>query len=177
MQTLERLMDWLKRQKFWKAFLLTYGLIMAWKILVVGIYTLLGLEFSQNVYRINPVGSNSLVDVILIAPFEEVIFRWIPMLLLSFILMWLYKTSRISKEQFFKVEKYAILILAIVSSIVFGWVHGNYLNVFLQGVMGLLIMLFYLRIFFIRRDKGLRNRWQIVSLAEAMLLHAVTNII
>lgn len=170
-------MGWLKRQKFWKVFLLAYGFMMLWKLSIGGLFYIFGWEFSQHVYKDHPAVSNSLVESCLIAPFEEVLFRWLPMLLLNFVMMWLYKTSRIDKERFFKVEKYAILILTIVSSIVFGWVHGNFLNVFLQGVSGLVLMLVYLRIFFIRRDKGLRNRWQVVSLAEAMLLHAVTNII
>ncbi len=178
MRTIERFMNWLKSQKFWKVLLLAWGTTLVWKFLVALLFHSLGWEFSQGVYKDNPDVSNSLIESCLIAPFsEEPLFRWIPMLLLSFVMMWLYKTSRIDKDQFFKVEKYAILILTVVSSIVFGWVHGNFLNVFIQGVSGVVLMLVYLRIYFIRRDKGLRNRWQVVSLAEAILLHALSNII
>ena len=108
---------------------------------------------------------------------EEIIFRWGPMLILSFVLMWLYRSGHLSKERFFKVEKYAILVLTIVSGIVFGWVHGTIWNVLIQGVNGTLFMLLYLRIFFIRRDRGQRNRWQLVSLAESTLLHTVSNLL
>jgi len=171
-------MDWLKRQKTWKVFLLAWGFILVWKVLVGGFFYLMGWEFSQHVYKDNPATSNSLIEECIIAPLgEEPLFRWLPMLLLSFVLMWLYRTSRIDKERFFCVEKYAILALTIVTSVIFGWVHGNFLNVFIQGVSGLVIMLFYLRVFFIRRDKGVRNRWQVVSLAEAMLLHGLSNFI
>lgn len=178
MRTIERFMGWLKRQKTWKVFLLAWGFLLVWKVLVGGMFYLMGWEFSQNVYRENPATSNSLIETCIIAPLmEEPLFRWIPMLLLSFVLMRLYMTSRIDKERFFSIEKYALLVLAIVTSIIFGWVHGNFLNVFIQGVSGLVIMLVYLRVFFIRRDKGIRNRWQVVSLAEAMLLHGLTNFI
>ncbi len=171
-------MGWLKRLKFWQVFLMAWAFILVWKLVVGLTFFKLGLEFSQHVYKSNPATSNSLIDTCIIAPLmEEPIFRWIPMLLLSFVLMRLYRTSKLDEERFFKVEKYALLILTIVTSIVFGWVHGNYLNVFIQGVSGLVFMLIYLRVFFIRRDKGLRNRWQIISLAEAMLIHGLTNFI
>lgn len=177
MRTIEKFMGWLKRQKFWKVLLLAYVFSFVWKFLAILLFKSLGWEFSQHVYRGIPASSNSLFDACILAPFEELIFRWAPMLVLSFVMMWLYRTMKISKEQFFNIEKYAILILAIVTSVVFGWVHGNFLNVFIQGVGGLVIMLVYLRIFFIRRDQGLRNRWQVVSLAEAMLLHSLSNLI
>ncbi len=178
MKAIERFMSWFKSLKFWKAFLYSFLFIKIWTIPLGFIFSWCGLKFSQNVYRELPATSNSLIEACLIAPIgEEILFRWIPMLLLSFVLLWLYRTAKVDKERFFIMEKHAILTLAIVSSIVFGWVHGNFLNVFIQGVSGLVIFLLYLRIFFIRRDKGLRNRWQVVSLGAAMLLHALSNII
>ncbi len=180
MKTIEKFMDWLKRQKFWKVLLLALGCDFIWCFTIAAILFLSGAEFSQHVAKTEDLFFNSLFFL----PFttssallEEMIFRWGPMLILSYTLLWMYKSGRLSKERFFEVEKYAILALAIVSSIVFGWVHGSIWNVLLQGVSGLCFMLIYLRILFVRRDKGLRNRWQLVPLAESTLTHVLSNLI
>ena len=173
-------MGWLKRQKFWKVLLLAMGFILVWNFVVGIILYLSGAEFSQHVAKNEDLFFNSLFFLPLTAMtalLEEMIFRWGPMLILSFVLMWMYRSGRLSKERFFEVEKYTILILTIVSCIVFGWVHGSIWNLLLQGVSGLCFMLVYLRAFFIRRDKGLRNRWQVVSLAESTLLHTLSNLL
>ena len=173
-------MGWLKRQKFWKVFLLAWGFMLVWDLTVFVILYLAGAEFSQHVAKNEDLFFNSLFFLPLTsmaALLEEIIFRWGPMLILSFVLMWMYRSGRLSKERFFKVEKYAILILTIVSGIVFGWVHGTVWNVLIQGVSGTLFMLLYLRVFFIRRDRGQRNRLQLVSLAESTLLHTVSNLL
>lgn len=175
MRQFERLMAWLKRMPFWKAFLLAAGFLLVWGYTVGVILYLSGAKFSQHVASSESLLSNSLFMIPLTAFTEECIFRWAPMLILSFILMYLYRSKGWSKERFFLTEKYAIFILTIVSNIVFGWVHGSAWNILLQGVSGVVFMLIYLRVFFIRRDKGLRNRWQVVSLAESTLLHTVTN--
>lgn len=178
MKTIEKFMDWLKRQKFWKVLLLALGFNFIWNFIVVSILFLSGAEFSQHVADTKDLFFNSLFFLpitTLSALLEEIIFRWGPMLILSYTLLWMYKSGRLSKERFFEVEKYAILALVIVSSIVFGWVHGNFWNVFLQGVSGVCFMLIYLRVLFIRRDEGLRNRWQMVPLAETTLAHTLSN--
>ena len=179
MKTIEQFMGWLKRQKFWKVFLMAIGVNLVWSLIIAGTLYLLGAEFSQHVAK-KDVFLNSLFAIsltTLAAMIEEIIFRWAPMVILSFVLMWLHRSGRLPEDRFFKVEKYAILILTIVSGIVFGWVHGNVFNVLIQGVSGTMFMLVYLRIFFIRRDQGQRNRWQVVSLAESTLLHTVSNLI
>ena len=174
-------MDWLKRQKFWKIFLLAWGCMLVWEIIIALILYFAGAEFSQGVAKTN---EHLFFNSIFLIPIttasallEEIIFRWAPMLILSFVLTWMYRTGRLSKESFFNVEKYAILILVIVSGIVFGWVHGSVWNILIQGVSGTVFMLLYLRIFFIRRDNGQRNRWQLVSLAESTLLHTASNLL
>jgi len=180
MRTIERFMNWLKRQKFWKVFLLACGFMLVWDFTVGMILYHAGAEFSQHVATNEDLFSNSLFFlpmVTMTALLEEIIFRWAPMLILSFVLIRLYRSGRLTKERFFEVEKYAILILTIVSGIVFGWVHGTVWNVLIQGVSGTLFMLLYLRIFFLRRDRGQRNRWQLVSLAESTLLHAASNLL
>ena len=166
MKTLEKFMDWLKHQKFWKVLLLALGFNLIWGFIVCSIPVLFGSESHLDV------GDTLFYHSTLL---EEIKFRWVPMLILSYTLLWMYKSGRLSKERFFEVEKYAILALVIVSSIVFGWAHGNFWNVFLQGVSGVCFMLIYLRVLFIRRDEGLRNRWQMVPLAETTLAHTLSN--
>lgn len=172
-------MDWLKRQKYWKIFFMAWGFMLVWTAIVGLILYLAGAEFSQHVAK-KDLFFNSLFLLSLTtmsALLEEILFRWGPMLILSFVLMWLYRSGKLSRERFFEVEKYAILILTIVSGIVFGWVHGNFWNVLIQGVSGTVFMLLYLRAFFLRRDQGLRNRWQLVSLAESTMLHTASNLL
>lgn len=180
MQTIERFMDWLKRQKFWKAFLLSWAFIFVWNFIVgITLYSL-GAKFSQHVAPTESFLFNWFLPftlVVLTALLEEMIFRWGPLFILSIVLTWMHRTGRLTEESFYNVEKYAILIIAVISGIVFGWVHGTAWNILIQGVDGTVFLLIYLRIFFIRRDKGLRNRWQLVPLAESTLLHTVSNII
>ena len=83
--------------------------------------------------------------------------------------------GRLTKERYFLVEKYCLLCLTLISSIIFGWVHGNVFNVLLQGVSGMIFYIIYLRCFFIERDLGVRDRWQIVPLAESSAYHAIAN--
>ena len=180
MQTIERFIDWLKRQQFWKAFLLALAFIFVWNFIVGITLHLCGAKFSQHVAPTESLFFNWFLPfslVVLTALMEEVIFRWGPLLVLNIVLMWMYRTERLTEESFYNVEKYAILTIAVISGIVFGWVHGTAWNILMQGVSGTVFLLIYLRIFFIRRDKGLRNRWQLVPLAESTLLHAVSNIL
>ena len=49
MKTIEQFMDWLKRQKFWKAFLLAWGFLLVWTITIGLFLNAIGAEYSQNV--------------------------------------------------------------------------------------------------------------------------------
>lgn len=65
--------------------------------------------------------SQELLSGLLIAPFtEELVFRWLPITLLK-------------NTQFFKDRKYYFIgVLAVI----FGYMHGSYYHVFVQGVAG-----------------------------------------
>ena len=54
---------------------------------------------------------------------------------------------------------------------------GNVYNILIQGVLGLTLMIIYLRAFFVRRDKGLRTRFQFVPYVQAGLYHCLYNLI
>lgn len=89
-------MGWLKRQKFWKVFFLAWGFMFVWDFIVAAILYFAGAEFSQHVAKNEDLFFNSLFFLPLTtmaALLEEIIFRWGPMLILSFVLMWMYQDA------------------------------------------------------------------------------------
>lgn len=171
---IDRFFDRIKQMHVVKVFLLAWVINLFWMIIVGGTLFLLGVEFSQHV-----ASSNEFTNSFLLLPFagfsEEVLFRWGPALAVSVILTYLYRSGQLSKEKFFYVERYALLFLVVVSSIIFGWVHGNIFNVLIQGFSGAIMFIIYLRCFFIERDLGVRDRWQVVPFFEAGLYHTMAN--
>ena len=171
---IDRFFDKIKQMNVVKLFLLTWVIHFAWSLVVGFILFLCGAEFSQNVAS-NSEFTNSFLLVPFTAIAEEVLFRWGPMVVLVFSLTSFYRAGRLTKEQFFNVERYCLLVLVSLSSIVFGWVHGNIFNVLLQGVSGVIFYIIYLRCYFIERERGVRDRWQIIPLAESSAYHAMAN--
>ena len=171
---IDRFFDKIKRMNVVKLFLLTWVIHLAWFVVVGFILFLSGAEFSQHV-----ASSNEFTNSFLLIPFtaiaEEVLFRWGPMVVLVFSLTFFFRNGRLTKEQFFNLERYFLLVLVILSSIIFGWVHGNIFNVLLQGVSGVIFYIIYLRCYFIERECGVRDRFQIVPLAESSAYHAMAN--
>lgn len=171
---IDKFFDKIKRMNVVKLFLLTWVIHLTWFVVVGFILFLSGAEFSQHV-----ASSNEFTNSFLLIPFtaiaEEVLFRWGPMVVLVFSLTFFFRNRRLTKEQFFNLERYFLLVLVILSSIIFGWVHGNIFNVLLQGVSGVIFYIIYLRCYFIERECGVRDRFQIVPLAESSAYHAVAN--
>ena len=175
-EKIERFFERIKNMGFIKVLLLAWGIYMVWTLLVGGILLLCGATFSQNVAP-TTIFKNSFLILPMAAFLEEVLFRWLPMVIISFGLLYFYRIGKLTKKHFFLVERYCLLVLVIVSSIIFGWVHGNIFNVLLQGVTGILIFIIYLRCFFIERDKGVNDRLQIIPLAEATIYHSLANLL
>lgn len=169
-----RFFDMIKRMNIVKLFLLTWGIHFAWTVVVGMILYLCGAEFSQHVASNNEF-TNSFLIVQFAAIAEEIIFRWGPMVIFVFSLTYFYQNGRLTKEQFFNFERFFLLALVGLSSIIFGWVHGNIFNVLLQGVSGVIFYIIYLRCYFIERESGVRDRWQIVPLVESSAYHAMAN--
>lgn len=166
----------IKAMSFVKVLLIAWGINLVWVFVVGGILLLCGASFSQHVAP-GSMFQNSFLMLPFAAFAEEVLFRWIPMLVLNFVLMFFYRTGKISKEKFFYLERYCLLILVAVSCLIFGYVHGNIFNILLQGFSGILIFIIYLRCFFIERDKGVNDRLQVLPLAEATLFHSLSNLL
>lgn len=171
---IDKFFDKIKRMNVVKLFLLTWVIHLTWFVVVGFILFLSGAEFSQHV-----ASSNEFTNSFLLIPFtaiaEEVLFRWGPMVVQVFSLTFFFRKRRLTKEQFFNLERYFLLVLVILSSIIFGWVHGNIFNVLLQGVSGVIFYIIYLRCYFIERECGVRDRFQIVPLAESSAYHFMAN--
>lgn len=173
-EKIERFFERIKQMNVIKVFLITWGINFAWTVFVGMILFFSGVEFSQHV-----ASSSEFTNSFLLVPFaavaEEALFRWSPMLLLTFGLTYCYKIGKISKTQFFHWERYLLLIIVVVSCIIFGWVHGNIFNVLMQGISGMFMYIIYLRAFFIERDRGIRDRWQVLPIVESSLYHTMAN--
>ena len=171
----ERFFERIKRMNVVKMFLLTWAIHFSWTVVIGFTLVLTGAEFSQHV-----ASDNEFTNSFLLVPFtalaEEILFRWGPMLILVFSLTYCYRRGRLTKGQFFDVEKYCLLAVTLLSSLIFGWVHGNFFNVLIQGVSGVIFFIIYLRCFFIERDRGVRDRLQIMPLAEATAYHTMANV-
>ena len=171
----ERFFERIKRMNVVKFFLLAWVIHFSWTLVVGITLALCGAKFSQHV-----AASSEFTNSFLLIPFtalaEEMLFRWGPMVVLVFVLTYCYRNRRLTKERYFYVEKYCLLCLTLISSIIFGWVHGNVFNVLLQGVSGIIFYTIYLRCFFIERDRGVRDRWQIVPLTESTAYHTMANV-
>lgn len=173
-EKIDRFFDRIKKMNVVKLFLLTWVIHFSWTLVVGMTLILCGAQFSQHVAASSEF-TNSFLLLPMTAIAEEIMFRWGPILILVFVLTYCYRSGRLTKERYFYVEKYCLLCLTLISSIVFGWVHGNVFNVLLQGVSGIIFYIIYLRCFFIERDLGVRDRWQIIPLAESSAYHAMAN--
>ena len=173
-EKIEIFFERIKRMNVFKFFLITWVIHFIWTVVIGMILVFSGAKFSQHVAP-NSEFTNSFLLVPFTAVAEEMLFRWAPLLILTSILTYGFRKKRLSKEQFFYVERYCLLVVAVVSSVVFGWVHGSIFNVLLQGVSGIIFFIVYLRCFFIERDLGVRDRWQVIPLAESSFYHGMAN--
>lgn len=173
-EKVDRFFEKIKRMHVVKVFLLAWVFHFTW-ILVVGMTLFLcGAKFSQHVASDSEF-TNSFLLVPFTALVEELVFRWGPMLVACLALKYVCRRGSLDKSQFFHVEKRVMLAVVVVSSIIFGWVHGNIFNVLLQGVSGIIFFVIYLRCLFIERDRGVKDHWQVVPLIESTLYHTMAN--
>lgn len=132
---MKRLINWLHNEAFgWQIAKTIIGFIVLnflYLALVIPLFSYFGL------FKENPTEDKVIVEILLTnfplllimaAAFEELIFRVIPM---SFAL---------SLE-----NDYVVLITVLISSMLFGWTHGGWINVLLQGFGGLTLCLCFLK--------------------------------
>ncbi len=95
-------------------------------------------------------------QLLILATTEELVFRFIPLFIAV-------KIAGVS---------WWVLLVAVVSSIVFGQLHGTVKNIFTQGPGGLLYCLLFLKCGGFQGGEHL-----LLALATVIIVHAVTNLI
>lgn len=157
-----------------KLYCVTLVFHFLWSFVVAAILYLSGVEFSQHV-----ASSSDLVNSFLLVPMcalvEEGLFRWGPMVLFFWSLNCLSKLLKMGDESRSMLEKYGIAIIVLVSSVIFGCVHGNVFNILLQGVGGLIFFMFYLRTLYKERMEGKIDKYQLRPLASSTIYHTLSN--
>lgn len=170
----------LKGWKLVRFYLKTLGYHFLWSFIVGATLYLCGAKFSQHV-----ASSSEFVSSFLLVPMcallEEMLFRWGPMVLFIGGLGYLSRAMKMDSSFKSKIENYGITVIVLVSSVIFGLVHGNVFNIALQGVSGLVFFMFYLRRMY--RDRLLRkeeilnkaDKFQLRPLAASTLYHTLSN--
>ena len=157
-----------------KLYLLTLICHFVWSMFVGFVLYASGIKFSQHVAGASEF-TNTLFLIPMCAFFEEVLFRWMPMLLLFSAMGFLFRYFTISSKIKLNVEKYGVLVVVLMTSVIFGYVHGNIFNVFLQGVSGIIFCMFYLRTLYKERLNGKKDKYQIRPLISSSTYHTICN--
>ena len=155
-----------------------------------------GVEYSQNVvqygsktnsfismdgvktklYNATHVPTMQVVDRIGIPFTEEFIFRWLPLLLIISvfrILISIKKKKGRDTAVIKNIGRLCIIIVVLVGSVVFGYIHGNAYNILIQGPAGLIFYISYLRVYYRRRLAGKKCYLQIYPLLATTLYHVL----
>lgn len=78
--------------------------------------------------------------IVVIGPIlEEIVYRFIP-LGIPVYLIW-----KVTRDRFAHVDIYVLSIILVIVSVYFGYIHGNWGNVLVQGPMGLVFGLVFLK--------------------------------
>jgi len=96
----------------------------------VSLFQIQGVELPETVTEETPILSLLfLIEIVLISLFEEGIFRIIPLVLVM----------KMTK-------KHSIIFgVAVLSSVVFGWIHGSVYNILIQGFGGMLYSIVFVK--------------------------------
>ena len=161
-----------------KLYLVMLGINFGWILTSGMIFLLCGFTFSQHVASTS-MFKNSLFLVPMAAFMEEIAFRWLPMLIVVGIVTVVTKIAGKPKSrlQLVRIQKRWMTIVLVIIAIVFGYLHGNLCNVFMQGVSALIISAFYLRAYF-RSDPTKRiTKSQLIPLFSVTVFHAMVNMV
>ena len=153
--------NWLLNEPEWNAipFLIIKAIFIIYFIGVcgVGFAALIGIDVPRNpaVDFVTGYSNTKLFLTLLVAGFiEELLFRFIPI--------------TIGTNGFKSIK--LTYFLCIISSIIFGYLHGSMANFFAQGLMGLGFCIFYLKF-------GASNKKIIKPLLATSLTHCLFNFI
>ena len=124
------------------------------------------------VFSISKENTSLLLKIPYHALVEEVIFRHLPVFL--FMLKWFNDYYHIDKRKFYLRST----IIMLISSVIFGVLHGGWINIFIQGIGGIFLFIIYLKFFVhymsIRNDSTFYKPVYMPLLAST-LFHALYN--
>ena len=144
-------------------------LYVIWIYSVDSILQNMGVEYSQNVVgtiitteklanAVN-VPAPDLIVLTVVPIFEEIVLRWLPLFTVTTVfslLVSLLKRKNINTIIPNNIGIACTILVVLLSSAVFGYYHGNMYNLLLQGVLGLVLSMFYLRTYYRRKWAGKR---------------------
>ncbi|AKH33104.1 hypothetical protein XF24_00780 [candidate division SR1 bacterium Aalborg_AAW-1] len=97
---------------------------------------------------------------------EEIQFRLLPMMIWLFIVFCLRIKYSVCELYVYRIT----LGIGIVTSIWFGYVHGNYLNIFIQGVPGFIFFMVFYNVYRIEKS-------MIKATLASTINHLITNLL
>lgn len=154
-------------------YLITTVFYVTWCLIVGNLYDRYEIEYSGSVANMMT-NVEFVLDEIAVPLIEELVFRWFPFMLFFSIFNLISKRSKnINRKK--KFEKFGVCIIVLTSSIAFSYGHGGWPNLFLQGVLGIILCMFYLRTYYKRRILGKKCYFQIYPLLSSLLYHVFTN--
>lgn len=114
----------------------------------------------------------STLEFILYLPFgaiwEEIVFRLLPLLVCMGIILIGIILGKIDENNS-KIYKKFFVYTIILSSIVFGYLHGNIVNIFIQGIAGFIFFMVWLAVYDIKRSI-------IISTLASSMTHLCDNV-
>ena len=88
------------------------------------------ISTAQEIINVYYVGQVYLVEYLLDHAFyEELFFRFLPLIFLA---RWQYRNQQMRCDT----SSFRTVFVVAVSSVIFGWLHGGFWNIFVQGVYG-----------------------------------------
>ena len=162
-----------------------YGIVTAlyvtWIIVVSYILDKFGVDYSDSVAKLVDAFRapfSRVLDEIMVPFIEEIGFRWLPLFSVTTffnILVSSLKKKDVNTKIANNIEVGCITAVAVIFSGVFGYGHGGFYNLFLQGVLGLILSFFYLRTYYRRKWAGKRVLFQFLPLLSSTMYHVLTN--
>lgn len=163
-------------------------LYVIWTLSILYILDKMGVDYSQNVvakitdkdvfFKAINVSSSQIIAEVFLPLLEELFFRWLPLFsvttLFYLVILFLKKKKRNTKT-INNIGIACVVIVVVLFSACFGYGHGNYYNLLIQGVLGLILSMIYLRVYYRRRWAGKRVLFQFLPYLASSLYHILTN--
>ena len=169
-----KIIEKLRKTSIVRLFMILLVTNCLWSMTVGVLFFSLGLKCGGGLRLTCQIITKNLILMPATTLVEEVLFRWLPMIIFFGILYIIKNIIPSLKTLGFNYKLLPILVIVTVSSIMFGFMHGNFLNLFIHGVSGVFFFLFYLRILF---DTKYFGRWQMKPLLGSFMLHLSYNLV